>query len=618
MPARKSRPTPRHALAVALVAAVLLAGSLRTAGGLGGGAGGQPASAPSIVVRTNDGGANRADGSGILDFVDTANAGTTGGGGAESGTHDVDAGYVPGDVAPDPAHSSQRHLNIQPSDGDAPTHGGGSSGGGYPWPNVRVSGGGVNALPKYEEGPDGFVSNWLQSGLHAPPGEARGGVDRGETAAQVRFHVYDVPRRLIEEPLKLLEERWSTSFCNRGKKRTNYTLLDWRHAHSLFTADVFMSRHLRHHPLHTSDPAKADAFVIPMMTHLFNCAGTLNNAIEILSWVVQERSTYYKRMDHRDHYLFWWRWGMHHGMTTKVWKRIAQHFPNVNFISFDFLELQGRSHFQDFTLSLKPNFLKARDWIVMPYPDFSPALAAPPPIEADTRRDTFFFFAGTSTIGGVRRWIQRSCAVHPEDCTYTGFGANVTDIKRLQIPDYPTSMRGSVFCGHAAGDALSSRRPTSAVLAGCIPVLICDLCLYPFENFIDYSTFAVFVHEEDVINGKLFDILRKIPAERIKAMQANLRKVRSYFEYRTDGPPRPGDALDALARQLVLRGSLYRQYRRWHAFNPHLSSDARDYPAEPCNVKRYVRKGVTTAKELADFNAIGEDLSAAMLKGKRC
>jgi hypothetical protein len=314
---------------------------------------------------------------------------------------------------------------------------------------------------------------------------------------------------------------------------------------------------------------------------------------------------------------------MHSGMTAKVWKRIAGSFPNVNFISFDFLELQGRSHFQDFTLSLKPNFLKARDWIVMPYPDFSPKLklASPSSTPADSAatRDIFFFFAGTSTIGGIRRWIDRACQASPKDCTYLGFGKSVIDAeKRLQVPDYPTAMKNSVFCGHAAGDALSSRRPTSAVLAGCIPVLICDLCLYPFENFIDYSTFAVFVHEEDVINGKLFDILRRIPADRVKQLQANLRKVRSHFEYRVDGPPRPGDALDSLARQLVLRGSLYRQYRRWHAFNPHLSSDARDYPAEPCNVKRYVRNGVTSPEELADFNAIGKDLSAAMLKGKKC
>jgi hypothetical protein len=473
---------------------------------------------------------------------------------------------------------------------------------------------GACTVPQYKTGPDGFVSTWLRNGVHAPPGEAPM-IDKGRVRRPFRFHVYDIPRKYIDGALKLLEERWSTSFCNRGKKKSNYTMLDWRHAHSLFTADVFMSRHLRYHPQHTNNPDHADVFIIPMMTHLYNCAGTMHYAIEILNWVIQERGVYYKRMNQRDHFLFWWRWGMHFGSTNKLWKRISAHYPNVNFISFDYLELQGRNNFQDFTLALKPKFATAQNWIVVPYPDFSPALSVAVPKERiHDKKDIFFFFAGTSTIGGIRRWIKRACEANKDDCLFWDFGGSVIDTKRLSVPDYPTATLKSTFCGHAAGDALSSRRPTSAVLAGCIPVLICDLCLYAWENIIDYSAFSVFVHEEDVINGKLFEILRKIPQERIRQMQTNLALVRDHFVYNTSGPPAAGDALDTLVQQLSLRGLLLRQYRRWHAMNAHLSTEMRDYPADPCPMKRYIRKGITSKQEEDDFNNIAGDLAAMRRK----
>lgn len=473
---------------------------------------------------------------------------------------------------------------------------------------------------KYRAGPDGYVSRWLAQGLHAPAGSYRV-TDDGTTARPVRFHIYDVPERYVDGALKALEERWPTSFCNRGKK-TNYTMLDFRHAHSLFTADIWMVKNLRHHPSHTSDPRQADVFIVPVMAQLYNCAGLHTYAAEVMAWVAKERNQFYTRMQHRDHFLFWWRWGMHYGSTQKTLKKLYTIFPNVNFISYDYLELQGRSVFQDFTLSLKPNFLRARDWIVMPYPELSPRLAEPlPKSSLHAPRKTLFFFAGTPTIGGIRRWIKRACeADRTGECVYSAsnFGTSVIDAtKRLESPDYVTGMLDSTFCGHAAGDALSSRRPVSAVLAGCIPVLICDLCLYAFENLVDYQSFAVFVHEEDVIEGKLMEILRKIPAERVRAMQRNLANVRHHFTYQLSGPPRAGDALDLLAQQLVLRGSLYRQYRRWFATNAHLSADAAEYPSEACNRKRYLRKGISTPEEERDFNNVGPKLAAALLKGSK-
>lgn len=410
-----------------------------------------------------------------------------------------------------------------------------------------------------------------------------------------RFHVYDIPAKYIEGALTLLESRWQVSSCNR---KQNFTMVDWRHAKSLFTADVFIARYLKLHPSHTSNPDEADAFIIPMMTHVYDCAGLQQYMIEILAWVTQQRKKYYAAHNQHDHFLFWWRWGMNYNAVNRFWKRFKAHFSNANLISFDYLELQGRNYWQDFSLGLKPHYLQYQHAIIVPYPDFSPMLQQPV-TDIHAKREIFFYFAGTTKIGGIRRFIDRTCAEHPLDCEYEGFGTGVLDKKRLATPDAAKKMRNSLFCGHAQGDALSSRRPTQAVLAGCIPVLICDLCLYAWENFIDYASFAVFVPEDAVMNGKLFDILRAISPARIEEMQRNLNQVRKHFVFHS-GVPEEGDALDMIVKQLELRGLIYRQHRRWFRSNPALSSKAEDYPVDPPSLKRYVRDW-----NKDDFNGLG-------------
>ncbi len=426
-----------------------------------------------------------------------------------------------------------------------------------------------------------------------------------------RFHVYKLPRQYVDGALEQLHANWDRSVCNR--KKSNYTMLDWRHAHSLFTADIFITRYLRLHPQHTDDPAQADAVVIPMMSHLYNCAGTMAYMNEILAHVVQRQARRYREMDHRDHYLFWWRWGMHYGSVQRFWRRVQRHLPNVNLISFDLLEIMGRNKYQDFSLALKPRFDRNLLNIIVPYPELSPLLRngldddASAPGAAPPERSLFFYMSGTATIGGVRRWIKWNCDVHAKrarsvsadaeaaarrECFYADFAKSVVDVARLGVPqDYPRAMRDAVFCGHAAGDALSSRRPTSAILAGCVPVLICDLCVYAWESQIDYAAFAVFVPEEEVIAGNLMAILQRVAsnATRMRELRGNLRLVQRHFVYH-DGKPRPGDALDMLAGELERRGMLQRQFRRWFQMNGDVSSDARDYPADPPAAMKYVRR----------------------------
>jgi hypothetical protein len=500
-------------------------------------------------------------------------------------------------------------------------------------------------------------------------GQYAGASRRGE-GRPFRFYMYPLPHSHAEGAVAALQQRWDSSICNR--RRTNYTMLDWRHAHSLFTADVYIARYLRQHPAYTSDAAVADVFLVPMMTHLYNCAGLTQYAMDVLTTVGRDKAHW--QMGTHDHYVFWWRWGMNYGFVQKFWRRLMRDVPNVNFISFDFLELQGRNEFQDFSLALRPNLPKNMQGIIMPYPDFSPPLrAARTDADLLQPRRTLFYFAGTSTIGGVRRWIKRACddwqstghtdgvnghvaspnseVVVSGDAVYVDFASNVIDTKRLGIPtEYPVAMQQSLFCGHAAGDALSSRRPTSAILAGCIPVLVCDLCVYAWESRIDYEEFAVFISERDVIasispetaaaipesegrpvavatassasakagaaalpltappgaKNRMMEILSAIARDtaRVQRLQRAGQRVRRHFVY-TDGTPQPGDALDMLVGELEVRGRMYRSLRRWFRFNPDLSNDAKDYPADPLPRKKYVRRlasGAVDPVDNRDFN----------------
>jgi len=99
-------------------------------------------------------------------------------------------------------------------------------------------------------------------------------------------------------------------------------------------------------------------------------------------------------------------------------------------------------------------------------------------------------------------------------------------------------------------------RLIDAVGMGCIPVLIADYTVYPYQHFLEYTTFAVFVREVEV--AILEDILNAIPNEVLVEMQLALAVVRDSFVYshyssnaNVPPPPRNGP-VDLATRELWL------------------------------------------------------------------
>lgn len=70
--------------------------------------------------------------------------------------------------------------------------------------------------------------------------------------------------------------------------------------------------------------------------------------------------------------------------------------------------------------------------------------------------------------------------------------------------------------------------------------------MLPYEDLLEYSSFVVFVSEQDVLKVpgfNLFELLGSIPAGDIQRLQENGRKVKKHFTFHK-GDVVPGDAFD--------------------------------------------------------------------------
>ncbi|XP_014514271.1 uncharacterized protein LOC106772395 [Vigna radiata var. radiata] len=95
--------------------------------------------------------------------------------------------------------------------------------------------------------------------------------------------------------------------------------------------------------------------------------------------------------------------------------------------------------------------------------------------------------------------------------------------------NYHLALASSVFCGVFPGDGWSGRMEDS-ILQGCIPVVIQDGIFLPYENMLNYDSFAVRLSEEEIPN--LIKILRGFNETEIKFKLENVKKIWQRFVYR--------------------------------------------------------------------------------------
>ncbi|KAH8253390.1 hypothetical protein KR032_005261 [Drosophila birchii] len=83
--------------------------------------------------------------------------------------------------------------------------------------------------------------------------------------------------------------------------------------------------------------------------------------------------------------------------------------------------------------------------------------------------------------------------------------------------DYETLLQNSTFCLVPRGRRLGSFRFLEALQAGCIPVLLSNAWVLPFESKIDWKQAAIWADERLLL--QVPDIVRSIPPERIFALR---------------------------------------------------------------------------------------------------
>jgi hypothetical protein len=74
-----------------------------------------------------------------------------------------------------------------------------------------------------------------------------------------------------------------------------------------------------------------------------------------------------------------------------------------------------------------------------------------------------------------------------------------------------------------------------SIMMGCIPVIISDGLVAPYEDLLDYRKFAIKIAEKDI--PLIRDILLSVPKEEIRAKQAELAHMWKAVSWQS--PPQP-------------------------------------------------------------------------------
>ncbi|KAG5888524.1 hypothetical protein JTB14_009576 [Gonioctena quinquepunctata] len=102
------------------------------------------------------------------------------------------------------------------------------------------------------------------------------------------------------------------------------------------------------------------------------------------------------------------------------------------------------------------------------------------------------------------------------------------DIETGTRYSYPNILRKTIFCPIFRGERMGQFVLLEAMAANCIPVIVMDGVVMPFNNIIDWRHFCVFIMESH-LDG-LMEVLGGISEKRIREMQRSLLFIyKSYF-----------------------------------------------------------------------------------------
>lgn len=297
-------------------------------------------------------------------------------------------------------------------------------------------------------------------------------------------------------------------------------------------------------PLRTLDPEEAEFFYVPWYGECFlfreekrdhkNAISTTNKWFIRAVNIVKQEYPYFNRTLGRDHvFVFPGARGPH---IFRDWKR---HIRKSIFMT------------PEGDRSLGEQFNTWKD-VIIPGLEADVELTSGKTRELDGERNQLAFFRGTIWNKGgssYSRGIRIKMADALKGVTDVTFGEAEKSCDRAC---YRREMRRSVYCLCPRGWSPWTLRAYSAMMAGCIPVILADEIEFPYENFLNWNALTVKIPEaqaEDVVQ-----ILRSIPQSVVEQKQAAIARVWKMVTWKH--PAEPGDAFHTVMADLGLKRRL--------------------------------------------------------------
>ncbi|KAG0485622.1 hypothetical protein HPP92_009495 [Vanilla planifolia] len=140
-----------------------------------------------------------------------------------------------------------------------------------------------------------------------------------------------------------------------------------------------------------------------------------------------------------------------------------------------------------------------------------------------SQRGILAFFAG-NMHGRVRPILLEHWG-NGKDKDMRVYGPLPNSISRKT--SYIEHMKSSRFCICPMGFEVNSPRIVEAIYYECVPVIIADNFVLPFDEVLDWSAFSLVVAEKDI--PKLKDILLGVSMEKYLRMQESVKRLQRHF-----------------------------------------------------------------------------------------
>jgi hypothetical protein len=149
-----------------------------------------------------------------------------------------------------------------------------------------------------------------------------------------------------------------------------------------------------------------------------------------------------------------------------------------------------------------------------------PLLCEAHPVSADNPR-FFASFVGSPKTHPLRGELEKEFSGKSDSIFVCGTH------RKDQLQFFRDTMKDTLFALCPRGYGKTSFRLYEAIQMGCIPVVVYDQRWLPFEDVLDWNSFAVLCHRSEIAG--LYGRLKSIPAETLSKMSATLKLVQPMF-----------------------------------------------------------------------------------------